>query len=81
MDVTTYRETFSLFYTLINNDVLLVPPVLLVFGDEPSSCPEFLSFLKCIYSSFKMRSKETKLYVYKSQNKRAFHTQKSLVFP
>ena len=42
-----------LCYTLINNEVLLVPPVVLVTIDKPFNFQDFVSFLTCIYTPLK----------------------------
>ena len=66
-------EPFVLCYTLTTNDVLQVPPVVLVIIDGPSSFQDFLSLLKCTYYPFEIWFNVNELYVYKSQNKCAHH--------
>ena len=66
-------EPFFLCYTLITNEVLLVPPVVLVIMDGQSSLQDFLSILKCIYNPFEIVFEVHNLYVCKSQNKCAPH--------
>ena len=46
---------------------LLVPPAVLVITDDQSNFPDFLEFLRCIYTPWV--SKVTELNVSKSQNK------------
>ena len=61
------------FYILVSNKFLLVPLVVLVIIDKPSSFQNFLRFSKCIYNPFKMAYKVSKLYVCNPQNKFAYH--------
>ena len=52
-----------LYFQWINNVFFLVPPAVLVMIDDPSNFQDFISFLKCIYTTFKWVYKVTKLDV------------------